>query len=107
VGVVPAEVEVREAEDEDAEDELREADDEAEVLELGPLLLEPGVVVPEKVVPMSPKRMLEYVTDAFGYWASTSEGLPEVTGHGPRETPGAEGSLSAGKVESSQSICDE
>jgi hypothetical protein len=56
----------------------------------------PGTETPEKVEPMSPKRMLEYVTDDDPCFDSTSDGLPEVVAHVPRATPGVEASLSSG-----------
>lgn len=57
-----------------------------------------------KVDPIGPKRILEKVTWAFGLLVSTSSGLPESVEQVPRATPGADGSLSVGNVESSQSM---
>lgn len=44
-----------------------------------------------KVEPMSPTRISENFTFAFGNCLSTSAGTPEVIGQGPRNAPGLSG----------------
>jgi len=51
---------------------------------------------PPSVEPISPKRMLEKVTDESGTLVSTSSGLPESAEHVPRATPGVDALWSAG-----------
>jgi hypothetical protein len=59
-----------------------------------------------KVEPMGPNLMLEKATFELGDAASIWDGTPEVVEHEPRAAP-REPALSAGKVESSQSMLDE
>lgn len=57
---------------------------------------ETGGVLPPYVEPIGPYLMFENVTDALGWFATTSSGSPVVVAQAPRETPGSDGLLSRG-----------